>query len=72
MAGAPDFLAADVEKFEVDEDDGVELVRARPKQAERVTEEEVRGAAVRRALRICLDAVRRLRLTADMMEREES
>jgi hypothetical protein len=64
MAGAPDFLAAVVEKLQVD--DGVELARATPKQAERAAE-LARGAAVRRALRSCLEAVLRLRLTADMM-----
>lgn len=62
MAGAPDFLATDVEKLECD--DGVELARATPKEAERAA--DARGAAPMRAVRSCLDAVRRLRLTADM------
>lgn len=67
MAGAPDVLAADVEKLLVD--DGVAAVaRGRPKEAERATV-LARGAAVKRTLRSCLDAVRRLRLTAaDMIQ----
>lgn len=63
MAGAADFLVTVVEKWECD--DGVDLARAAPKEAERAVA-QARGAAPTRAVRSCLEADRRLRLTADM------
>ena len=65
--GAPDCLAAEVEKEAEEEveaaDRGAAEQRAAPKEAERPTARATRG------LRSCLDAVRRLRLAADMADR---
>lgn len=64
MLGAPEDLATDVEKALYEA--GVDDERAAP-DAERAT----RGAATRRPRgwkRSCLVAVRRLRLTADILE----
>jgi hypothetical protein len=65
MTGAPEFLAAEVEKLLWEEGDERGVT---PKDAEALERAIAlaRGAVVRRALRNCLVTVRTLRLTADM------
>lgn len=65
MTGAPEFLVTEVEKLLRDVEDGVAKTRAAaPTEAERPTD---RQAGDRRATRSCFDAVRRPRLTADIV-----
>jgi hypothetical protein len=71
MTGAPDCLVTEVEKLlrkAEDVEDGVARTRvAAPTEAERPTD---RHAGERRETRSCFDAVRKPRLTADIVAKE--
>lgn len=70
MTGAPDCRVTEVEKLLRDEaEDGVAKTRAAaPTEAERQTD---RQAGERRETRSCFDAVRKPRLTADIVAKNE-
>jgi hypothetical protein len=68
MTGAPESLVTEVEKLLRDVEDGVAKTRvAAPTEAERPTD---RLAGERRETRSCFDAVRRPRLTADIVAKK--